>query len=670
MALALAGCRDTSGPPSNASRDVDVTLRVVTVEGPTVSLRDGLTDVTCTVLYEAAASAVGGPGFWEGGELLFFAGRDRSEALDTLPLSLTEVADFWGGAQIMAGDTLRTQLRVAAGVPFATKLTMRYRPRREAIIETLEASFACGATVPAGAPPPTLTPLAVEPASGTVDYGQVMTIGFTAQSQIGFVQTELVLSGACDLARSENHFLEKTVVRTIEIVLPANCRNGEPLVITVTALDGALELASRQFTMTLTFVDVTPPTLTPLFFSPNGGGAVFQLSGNYFVGDSIHLIPNAHDNHLLSALLWEVLPAGIRDSAVGFVAGSNLKIPIRESWGTGPIQLRLVARDVAGLLSDVYLSAPGAVQVHPVIARPVRTTQVSGEVRDLLIDSRRGVLYLLQPFERKISVLALSTLTVTRSIPLPAVPADLDMTPRGDSLVVTLPQSRALAIIDLRDEAAAVQVVPLTILDESTQQMPELIRIVSSGKAFVSLAGSATRAQQLAEIDLATNSQRLRLDAGEAGHIGSGNLERSRDASMLVVQGGPGLFQRYDVSTDAFGPRRNAIPFMRPAIDMTGQRVSLGTDVYDGTLQFLRTVTVPFPGGVPPTALSPDGEYLYSSFRDPGIIRSRVSDGAIVDRAPNTIEPSLIRISPDGTFLVTTDQNRGGIARISIMDLR
>jgi hypothetical protein len=53
-----------------------------------------------------------------------------------------------------------------------------------------------------------------------------------------------------------------------------------------------------------------------------------------------------------------------------------------------------------------------------------------------------------------------------------------------------------------------------------------------------------------------------------------------------------------------------------------------------------------------------------------GIVRSRVSDGQIVDRTPNPILPDLIRTSPDGATVVTVETRTYGPSKISIIALR
>jgi len=51
----------------------------------------------------------------------------------------------------------------------------------------------------------------------------------------------------------------------------------------------------------------------------------------------------------------------------------------------------------------------------------------------------------------------------------------------------------------------------------------------------------------------------------------------------VVVNGDYGTFQRYDVSTDAFGLRQMNVPDTPPAVDSTGAHVALIGVLYDST---------------------------------------------------------------------------------------
>ena len=665
---AASGCRDSAAPLP----ELDVAL-VLNLMGPaTIDIGDDAsTTVECSISLEATVSGTGAAS-WDGGSIRFYAGRDRSQPLDTLPLSASAVEQIWGGRQIAPGETHHAQMSFGGDLPFGVTLAFRHRSSIGSVLKTEEASFLCGPEVPPNSAPPTINPLIVQPSSGTIQWGGPLSIEFTAESEAGLLRTELTLSGGCEYRDANAELLEKATTRTVVIGMPRSCRTDRPIIVTVTAFDAAFEVVSRELTLTLTLIDTTPPRIMPYFFPQSSATPAGLAGGVYFVGDSIALIPNASDNHAVAAIVWDVLPTGVRDSVVDMSSWTSyhMRIPIREDWGLGPIQLRLYARDSAGLTSNIHTSEPNAIQLYPVISRPTRSAEVLGHIADFAIDSRREVVYLLQPYERRIAVLSLATMTVSHLIPLPAVPADLDITPQGDSLVVTLPLSRALGVIDLRDGSSPVKVVPLTILDETVQQAPKSIRILGSGKAFVSLEGSEHRAHQLAEVNLITTAQRMRLDAGDGGYVGNGMLERSHDGSALVIQGGGGLFQRYDVSTDAFGPRRTATPhYWRPSVDAQGNHAAIGLDVFDETLLPLRRMNMII-SGFAPTALSANGEHLYVAWAKHGIVRARVSDGAIQDRTPNPITPELIKASADGALIVTVEPRHTGASRISVIDMR
>jgi hypothetical protein len=263
-------------------------------------------------------------------------------------------------------------------------------------------------------------------------------------------------------------------------------------------------------------------------------------------------------------------------------------------------------------------------------------------------------------------------MTVTGSIRMPSFAPDFDITAGGDSLIAVLPVDHALGVIDLRQASPEPVLIPLTLLDATLDQHPAHVRTLSNGKAFVSLAGSMPTAYVLMEVDLATGAQTIRADAGESGYVGGGELGRSLDHSVVVVNGGPTYFQRYDVATDHFGARKSAsVNDVTPVLDATGRYVAVGLDLYDQSLEHLRRVSSPvLPGGVIPTALSADGEVLHQMLSTTGLIRSRVSDGAILDRTINPIGALEMRISDDGTVLMTTVALDYNSSKVSTIDVR
>jgi hypothetical protein len=127
----------------------------------------------------------------------------------------------------------------------------------------------------------------------------------------------------------------------------------------------------------------------------------------------------------------------------------------------------------------------------------------------------------------------------------------------------------------------------------------------------------------------------------------------------------------YRIVGDTFSPcQRPRVGDWPPSVDATGAHIAIGTDVYDGSLQFLRRVEATIgENSISPTALSLDGEYLYTVLLD-RVLRSRVSDGVLLDRSPVPIQPTAIRASSDGAMLVTVENHSSATSTISTIDLR
>ena len=668
MVAMMPACRDASAPTPRIDVDVDATV----TEGPTVTINSAESaTLRCRVTFEANATG-SGEAVWDTATVRFYVGGDHSELRDTILIPPATVADIWDAAGIAAGESRVAHMSFGAAAPFAVIVSFRYKVSRGRQPEPAEASFDCGPKLPATSTPPTISTLVVQPASGMLDPGQPITVSFAAQSQVELVKSRVELSGACEGRVNTPEPMTQSAIRTVSVVPLYTCRSDRPLTVTVTVTDATGREVSRSVQMPVTVADRTPPTIAPFFPQPHPSTTHPQRATEHFTGEAIDVNYNAVDNLGLAWLVWEVLPSGVRDSVPVF--GTNAywaRIPLLENVGHGPIQLRVHARDVTGLVSTTHTTAPGAMYVYPTLAPLTRGAQIPGEVRGIVIDSPRGVVYLMQPAQRQIAVMSLATASATRTIALPSAPFDLDITPQGDSLIVTLPENRALGVIDLRDPVAAVTLVPMTVLDASVLQVPAYVRIAANGKALVTLRGSEPRAYQLSEVNLRTGAQRLRADWGNGSNIGSLALERSHDASAVVLHGTDNQFQRYDAATDRFGALRTAAGApTRPSVDAAGRRVAIGVDIYDEMLLPLRRVRTTNPLPFPPTALSASGEFLYSLVWD-GIVRSRISDGAILDRVRNPIRfAELVRVSADDRWVVTADMPHGPVSSVGIVDLR
>jgi hypothetical protein len=669
LSLAMGACRDSAGP----EKSIDAAIAVVSVEGPTIPLTGGnQISIECKVLLRATATG-DGTGTWQGGTLRFHAGRDRSEAVDTLTLSADDAAAFWQGSEIEPGTTQFGRFTLSASVPFEMTVAFEYRPSSRGATKTVETSFGCGPTLPDGAAGPAVTAVTVDPGSGMIEPGQTIRIDYSATSEIGLLQAIVEVSGACEVSDTSAIRLLKTVTSAAYITLPRTCTVGVPLTVEVTVIDGALEIASRDVPFALNVADLTPPTISPSFVPRIAANGTAHPEADYFVGDTLDFFFNATDYVGVAALIWEVLPSGPRDSIpvvpavpVVPVGTDRIRIPIDGSWGSGPVRLRLYARDRAGFMSNVYTS-PHEIRIHPTVVRPVRLATMMGGMDGLAIDSDRGILYFMQVENQRIAMFSLATMSVTGYASLATHLGDLDLTPNGDSLIVTLPAQRALAIIDLSGPTPVVSTVPLTVLDPASNYFPIRVRVVGGGRVLVGLEGTGPPARRVAEVNLGTNIQRL---LPEPPFAGGSVFERSDDRSTVVFRGLTDHLQRYDAITDEYGPIRSVPPMwfeVRPSIDARGERILFGSDVFDRSLQPVSRL-FRLPGGASSgsAVISPSGEFVYESTYTDGIVRYRASDGAILDRTPNPFRPGLIRVTSDGRWILAL----GGNGNISVIDMR
>jgi hypothetical protein len=674
-ALVVAGtaCGDSTAP----QQAITVSVSVTHVAPPLILGDDSQPRIACDVEFSAAASGGDGSAKWLDAKGLWYAGIDRSTPFDSATWSAKEIQGSWDEAGIGPGQTQRATWTFYASVPFTTALEFHYQPVNGGVTgdeKTAIVEFACGPIPSTGTPDPTITALATGPMPETLEPSDTLTVEYSAASPAGLWQTAVVLSGPCEVHRLFAERLETSVNRSTRIAIPPECELGVPLVVSVIAEDAGLRTNGRELQTHAVLVDETPPVLSALHFPPAGTGIPPYSTGYFFGGDSIPIWPLAADNHALGKLSWEVLPDEVGLDGSLPLTGSRasptilIRLPLEAS---GAIQIRLRARDAVGLESEAISTAPGAIHVYPTVDHPSASARVDGQTYGAIADTKRGVVYLLQSNAHRIAVLSLATMTVTGTIPLPvsSFATGFDITTSGDSLVVVLPATGALGIVDLRESPPRTTIIPLELLDSAKKQRPAQVRVLSNGKAFVTLEGLGESAFQLIDVDLATGEQHLRTDAGNGGQIIAA-MGRSLDHNVLVVNGGPGAFQRYDIATDHFDAGRSPKTSGLPVLDATGQYVAVGFDIYDGSLQFLRGVDSPVLPATVPTVLSSDGRTLYQLLSGTGLLRSSVSDGTIVDRAHNPIEGLQLWISDDGSLIVTAGWDSDNPSNISTIDTR
>jgi len=527
VAFAMVACSDATGPGSS----VTVSVTVSQLHGPTLGMIDDtMPKVSCGAEMFAIARGTGQV-TWLNADVRWYGGVDGSVLFDSASFTTENIQSAWGQPTIKGGQSQAMTWNLYATVPFKAIVRYHYR-QQNGHQDTTSVAIDCGPQVPAGTPAPSVTNVAVQSGSDVVQPGDTLSVTYTASSPVGIWESVVQLSGPCDIRRIIPDSLHTSVTRTVRIALPRECGLGQSIIAAVGTWDAAMQESARTLDTHIALLDVTPPTIRPEYNSRGEGGWSFTLSGDYFAGDSIEIIPNASDNHALRSFVWEFAPAGAKDSVIATNGGvpDAMYIVVPRNV-TGPVQMRFYAHDAVGLTSDTVIAGQdGGLKMYPTLAQPVKSATVSGEIRDLAIDAPRGLVYLMQSNERRLAVLSLDGMTVT-PVPLPAVPTDLALTPSGDTLVVLLRPMRALGIIDVRQSPLQPSIVPLMTVDTSSTRYPVAMRVAANGKAFVAIPDTVPNTCALLEVDLASGAQRVRTDAGDGAMIGTGAM-----LTMLAIQ--------------------------------------------------------------------------------------------------------------------------------------
>jgi hypothetical protein len=666
-AAVLMACSGTGDPSPRLTVSFTSTL----LGNETVVDSTGWPMAQCAVRVSALGTGEGKATF-EGATFKWYWGLDRITPKDTATYTSTEVEEHWDTPEIFANAAPSAEWIFWSPFPFEAELTYRYRSDHASSDSEAKTRFACGPTPPTPTPAaPTITSVALAPSAGAREPGDTLVVSYGAANPGGLWATVAVAAEVFEAEKIFPELLATSTNRTARFQIPADVTIGASGAVGVFAFD-AFEQVEGSGAPFEAIGDETPPTVTVGLWPPGFMPLSSTLAGRYFVGDSISLQVHAEDNHRVRSVVWQMLPVNYKDSVlvdakVWFT--QFLKIPVIPEM-LGSQQLRVYARDGAGLLSVARVSQPGAFGVYPQLQRPSWTANIGARVYEVLVDTARNVAYLRH--STGISFLSLTTRQVVRSFTMNAL--GMDITPGGDSLIVTrggTQDERGIVVIDLRSSEPVQTTIAIPSLDATLNQAAYGVKVAQNGKAFVALQGSASAAYRLLEIDLKTGQQRQRTDGANGGQ--TYGIDRSTDHAVLVVNRDT-CTQRYDSATDTFGACTTMIPRnLLPTPDRAGQHFGHGIKVYGADLAFEREVQSAYDltGSTPIATIDPSGEYVYHFLHPIGILRSRVSDGALMDRVrwPITMQfVDILRVSPDGKLMIVVEGS-GTLSRVGVMDI-
>ena len=645
--VAAVACGDSTGPGGS----VTIALRAdLTAPARIDTSASSLPSISCTIHLVATPSGRGSA-TWVTGTAEYFAGRDRTSPVHTETLSADDIASLFDTPTISAGTPAEATFDVAASIPFSIRLSLHYRAG-ESSDRIATTTVGCG-PVPSGAGP-TISSLVVTPSSGVIEIGDSLKIVYTAATPAGLWHTTVRVPLPCDDFVGEfNEGGATSKTRTVYVRLPTICPLGARITsVEVSTIDAGLAVTKRNTTIDLQIADLTPPKIL-----------LQSLTGDVFVGDTIRYNWWVSDNGNLRKLLWEVLGTSARDSMLAPFVTLQVAIPVRAEWAPS-FQLRLYAEDAAGHGAEI-VSPPGGMRVHQTVDRSIQRIPLPDSYWDFVIDEKRGLVYLVSAYHPLITVASLWAMQAVGTVTLPQIGTSFDLSPSGDSLLVTLTNGRNLAIVDLTRSERPVTQRELSILNANAIETATHVRTTANGHAIVNTSSVSAQpgVAPMVDVDLTTwEAKRLLLGTTLSPLT---MLERSGNGRVLLVatplENGR-TFREYDVTTGILGPARFfGMPIGRASLDASGQRLAVGYEVFDAT--FTRISQSPRLTG-DFTILTPDGETLWQGGPVNPFVRTRVADGTVIDRSPG-INPGPPRFTRDGAKLLML-----GINSLTVIDAR
>jgi hypothetical protein len=369
--LGACGGAETAAPATTEpAKAVSVALTVTSLSAPVV---DG--SVSCVVGISAAVTGTG-LGTWAGATYRMLDAANRSRVIASGEVTGAVLLDGFGTGSVIGGRSQNSQWRFTGPIAFAAEVEMQYEPAIGAPLKSATARFDCVPSFSLGAAAPTIGQLVVTPSQGALDAGTPLLVKYSASLPAGAVRTAVRVTGPCVVDRTFDERADTTVSRTLSIPLRYPCRLGASIGVNLVVFD-VLGRGVAQYEATpVTMLDTVPPQAFLQLLHVIPGRTSVDPYSEYALGDTLMAHMGMSDNYRVSAILWELLPVGLKDSIVspeptptgegpndGTNDGAQVWIGIRPEWAGKSLQLRLQARDATGRLSEVITTPQDSIRV-------------------------------------------------------------------------------------------------------------------------------------------------------------------------------------------------------------------------------------------------------------------------------------------------------------------
>jgi hypothetical protein len=489
----------------------------------------------------------------------------------------------------------------------------------------------------------TRPPQVVVTTSSRAEPGNDIRARVDVKENAALLHTMLTVRGALDFSEVVDLAGAREYGRTWDLQVPRDAALGDSIVIEAIAVDwkGLADTAEA----TIPVGDFQPPvveaSLLPSADTSSVGRPVF------FSGDTLTFSIRATDQLGLTWVGYQLLGFAADSVAVTDSTGTlDASIVIQPGWDTPGALLHAFAWDVGGNRTYEY----HWLELFSGIRRPLRRVVADppGPLGERVYDPKRELLFLEDRTGSRIVVFSLNTLEYQGSIAAPSPPRGLDLTPSGDSLVMTFVNDKAIGIADLTKEPWEVSRLDLGNVGG---RYPMGHKIAANGKAFVALDNSTGVVDSaFALVDLSTGTTVLRPE-GTAQYVESTVL-RSHDASV-VVGFAHGLAYRYLAASDTVEGGFSIPSPASGAVNADGSYTLVGGSLYDRSFTRLATLfTSPWQA----VAFTSDGQAVFEALQDRGGYRLvQVPDGIQMERVFLPVSASGLLATPDGNSLITFD---------------
>jgi hypothetical protein len=632
-------CREATvpEPPPPPPPTMAVQLIVTSASRHVDTDADGFPYMLCDFRIVAGLSGTG-DGKWLDATFRWYWGLDRTQPSDSFVVPHADVAGSWGRDTFKLSTIQIADWRASGPLPFTLETTYRYT-RIGGTDTTATARVPCGDSIPAGGAPSIrafsfTSSRPAEPSDSLrVRYRDTTAAGswFTYVAASGATQWDTVL--AAPLQQQSN--------RAFRVPLPWNSSLDSSVRLVAVAVDQFDQQALAR-AQSSPLQDLTPPELRNIacIRTMCVHASVPRIWGGiYFTGEELPFEVIATDNHVLSSVSWHVSPAGLDDSVALHAPSAQVDghVPVASEWAGTVQRLQVHARDSVGLVSNTVRTDSIGFRIYPTIDAPLTAGGRLNGSTEVHLDSKHGLLFVSRG--ALMEAWSLGTLQRIDTIIVPGNVVSSDLSASNDTLVAAMPALHQLAVIRTGNLGGAVSVID--VAGHSGTAEPVLVRLLSNGHAMVGMSGTTWH---LHDVDLSTGTSRARTDAADHGAVVQ--MITSIDRERLIVYTGA-CVEVYDVATDTFGPCRVLPTPGYPHADLHGDHIVLGRDVYDASLHLISHAETADSAAEWNSLISPDGTTLYQSVGNGvGIERTRVSDGALIDR---------IMLGAEGPMLQTDD---------------